>query len=59
MSERCMPQIVTKRNHFNKIFINPDGTGDGPCYLRHFKRMGKPGSVMIPQRGKKNLRFIL
>ena len=50
-------KIVPESDGFRQIFVQAEGTGQGPCNLGNLKRMGKPGPVMIPFRGKKNLRF--
>jgi len=53
-----MPKVVTQRDRFRKIFIEPESAGDGARDLADLKGMGQAGTVMISDRRKKYLRFV-
>ena len=59
MPERSMPQIVTKRNSFGKILVEPQRHRYRPSYLRHLQSMREPRPVMVAHRREKHLRLML
>ena len=45
-----VPKVVAKGNRLCKIFIKAQGNGHGAGNLRHLKRVGKAGAVMVALR---------
>ena len=59
MAKRRMAEIVTQRNRFHQVLIQKKRPRRRARNLRHFQRMGKPRSKMVPFRRKENLRLPL
>src|SRR6478752_422210 len=47
MAERRMAEIVRERQRFGEIFVESQGAGERTRDLRHFKRVGEPGAVVV------------
>ncbi|MPN10356.1 hypothetical protein SDC9_157651 [bioreactor metagenome] len=58
MSKGRMPQIMPQRNGLRKVFVEPQPPGNGTGNLVDLQRVGKPRTVMVPHRGKENLRLM-
>ena len=50
VTEGRVPKVVAKGNRLCKIFIKAQGNGHGAGNLRHLKRVGKAGAVMVALR---------
>src|SRR5690606_31335617 len=57
-AERCMAEVMRKRECFCKVFIEPKRTTDRPRHLRYFQTMGQPCTVMIALMIHEYLRLI-
>src|SRR4051794_1695350 len=55
MSERRMPQVVSQRERFNKVFIQAKCSGDRSGNRRNLKRVGEPGAMIIAHFAGKHL----
>ena len=58
MSERWMPEVVSKRNCLGQIFIEAELPGDRPSDLRDLQRVGQPSAVMVALVRQKDLRLV-
>src|SRR5260221_1842166 len=59
MAERGMAEVVGQRQRFRQVLVETELPGQSAGDLRHFQRMGQPGSVMIALVEHKNLGFVL
>jgi hypothetical protein len=57
MTEGSMAQIVPESDGFGQILIQAETARQRAGHLGNLQRMGEAGAVMIPFRGKKDLRF--
>ena len=53
-----MAQVMPERDRFRQVFVQPKPARNGPRDLADLQRMRKARTVMIADRGKKNLRFV-
>src|SRR6266576_7369530 len=58
MSKRRMTSIVSKRNCFRQILIQPQRTRDGAADRRHLDRMRQARAQMVAGAVEKNLRLV-
>ena len=58
VAEGGVPQVVPQGDRLGQILVEPERPRDGAGDLGNLERMGEPGAVMIPLRGKENLRFV-
>ena len=58
MAKGRMAQVMPERDRFRQVFIQPKPARNGPRDLADLQRMRKARAVMVPDRGKKNLRFV-
>lgn len=59
MAKGGMSQIVRQRDGLGEVFVETQCTSNRAGNLRNFERMGHTGAVMIADRRKENLRFLL
>ena len=59
MAERRMAEIVRKRQRFGEIFVESQGAGERTRDLRHFKRVGEPGAVVVALVEYEHLSLVL
>ncbi|MPM80179.1 hypothetical protein SDC9_127226 [bioreactor metagenome] len=59
MSKWRMAQIMPQGNRLRQILIEPQPPGNAARHLGDFKRMRQAGTVMVPLRRNKYLRFEL
>src|SRR5882672_2435088 len=59
MAERRVAEIVGERHRLAEILVQPEGAADGAGDLRHFKRMGQPGAVVVALVIDEDLRLVL
>ena len=59
MAERRMAEVMRQRQRLGQILVEAELPGQRAGDLRHFKRMGEPGAVMIPLMEHEHLGFVL
>src|SRR5258706_5744445 len=59
MAERCVAQVVTERDGFGQLLVQPQHFGDRARNLRDLERMREPRPVVIAGRREKHLRLVL
>ena len=59
MAERRVAEIVTKRDRFGELFVQPQHLRDRARNLRHFERVRQAGAVVIAGRREEHLRLVL
>ena len=58
VGEGGVPDIVRQGERFGEVFVQSEGTGNGPRNLRNLNRVGEPIAKMIGEGGSKDLGFI-
>ena len=58
VSVRRVAEVVTERDRFGKVLVEPKRARNRAGNLADFQRMRKPRTVMVAFGGKKNLRFV-
>ena len=59
MAEGRVSDVMSQGNGLGQGLVQPEAPGNGSGNLCHLQRVGKPGPVMVPFRGQKNLRLVL
>jgi hypothetical protein len=57
MTEGWMANIMDQGKRFSKVFIEPQGRGDLPRYLRHFNGVRESATEVIGSSARKHLSF--
>ena len=59
MAERRVAEVVTERDRFGQLFVQPQDFGDRARDLRHLERVRQPRAVVIAGRREEHLRLVL
>ena len=59
VAERCVPQIMAKRDCLGQLLVKLQHLGNGPGNLRDLQRVRQPGAIVIPGWGEKHLSLVL
>ena len=59
VSERRVPEVVSERDRFGQLFVEPQHLGDAARDLRDLQRVGQPRAVVIAGRREEHLGLVL
>src|SRR5689334_24436538 len=59
MSEWRVPEIVSERNRFGEVLVEPQGAGDVAGNARDFHRVSEAGAQMIASAVEEHLGLVL